>query len=236
MLKDYLISGIIEFFLFIIIFLIRKFINKEGVESFLISFDKKGLTLFGKGAFYGVIFFLFYPIIVITFGLGQIEVSLDKVYVTIQMVFIALFNCFMVALFEESLFRGYILQKLLNKFPIWISVGVSSLIFGLLHYNSYHDARYVIIGLLNANLIGIVLSIVVIKTNSIMMALGYHLTWNLVQESILNKNRLLFNLKIYNGIWCGNYDSSEAGLIVTLIVILMFISIFLYFKNISKKI
>jgi membrane protease YdiL (CAAX protease family) len=190
----------------------------------------------GKGAFYGVIFFLIYPITVIIFGLGQFQLSLDKVYITIQKVFMGFFSCFMVALFEESLFRGYILQKLLNRFPIWTSVGISSLIFGLLHYNSYHDASYVIIGLLNASLIGIVLSIVVIKTHSIMTALGFHLTWNLMQDVILNKNSLLFNFKIHSGIWCGNYGSSETGLIVTLIVILMFISIFLYLKNISKKI
>jgi hypothetical protein len=34
MLKNYLISGIIEFILFVIVFLIRKFINKEGLKSF----------------------------------------------------------------------------------------------------------------------------------------------------------------------------------------------------------
>jgi len=67
-----------------------------------------------------------------------------------------------VSLFEESLFRDYILLKFKKKYAAADAVFISSMIFALIHVFSYSSAgSLIVLGLLNAFIIGFILSLIV---------------------------------------------------------------------------
>lgn len=145
-----------------------------------------------------------------------------------------------VALFEESLFRGYILQKLLKRFSMEKSIIISSAIFGGLHFFDYSPSYYFWIGLINASIIGILLSVIVIKTKSLMMAVGFHLTWNLTQRILFLNNIFKYNVsinfKIREGLLSGTYFVPEAGLAVSAVLLVISIYMFIRFRYEEKNV
>ena len=90
---------------------------------------------------------------------------------------------------------------------------------------------------MNATLIAVILSIVVIKTKSIMFVLGYHFFWNFTQNMLLSKqihNRnTLLNLEMNEGFWTGSIRIPESGMAVMIILVLMTIYIYYRFRQVS---
>ncbi len=71
---------------------------------------------------------------------------------------------------EEVLCRGLMLGALKRAMPAWLAVGISSLIFGILHANP--------IGIIYATLFGVLLGFVAIKFKSITPAILCHIAFN----------------------------------------------------------
>ncbi|MGE5584551.1 MAG: lysostaphin resistance A-like protein [Bacillota bacterium] len=137
---------------------------------------------------------------------------------------VLLFGFSGVALFEEGLFRGYLLQLLARRHPLHVSVAGTSLLFGLLHFASYPWNRVVWLGILNASALGAILSGSVLKSHSLMLALGYHLCWNVVQALLWDSRRLggrpWVRLEVQGGLLAGDPASPETGLATTLALLL----------------
>ncbi|EYE87241.1 hypothetical protein Q428_14385 [Fervidicella metallireducens AeB] len=232
--------GISNFILFLVVLLIRKIVHKEGIKDFLIHVDKRGLKLLLEGIIIGIIGFLIYTLIVYLFGEGTYSYESSTLKKSLLLFLIYGIGFLAVALFEESLFRGYILQKLLKKFSMTKSIIISAAIFGSIHFFEYSSSYYFWIGLINASIIGILLSVITIKTESLMMAVGFHLTWNLTQRILflnsLFKYNVSINFKIREGLLSGTYFVPEAGLAVSSVLLIISLYIFLRFRHKEKKV
>jgi membrane protease YdiL (CAAX protease family) len=80
-----------------------------------------------------------------------------------------------VGLYEEIMFRGYVLQTLNQRAGRLVSILVSSIIFALLHgANPGADA----FGMLNTTAIAVILSVLYFRTQSLWMPIGFHFAWN----------------------------------------------------------
>lgn len=169
------------------------------------------------------------------FGLGRLTFDITKIHSTIILLLVHGLGYLAVAVFEEALFRGYIFIKLVNRFSVPTALGISSIIFGGLHFMTYSDSPYFLIGLINATLIGVLLCIVVIKTKSLMLAIGYHLTWNLGQKLMLARGFSAINLELQRSILVGAGKSPETGLFVSIIIILMAAYVFIRWRNKDKS-
>jgi len=227
---DGIITGISNFILFGLVVGIRRVFNKEGISSFLIHIDKRGWYLFAEGMLVGALLFSLYPITVVLLGIGSIDIVTDNILSSILTILTTIMAALAVSIFEESLFRGYIFLKLLKKFSTSISIIIPSIIFGSLHFFAYSSTSYFWIGLINATIVASLLCIIVGRTNSLMLAVGYHMAWNLIQNIMLSKKNILIRLQIENGILTGNAYTPEAGLITTGILLIMFTYILLRFK------
>ncbi|HKL13527.1 MAG TPA: CPBP family intramembrane glutamic endopeptidase [Halanaerobiales bacterium] len=215
-------TGITNLILFLIVVIARRLISKEGISSFLISRPKKRWKLFFEGGLVGFILILVYVFMTILFGVGELSFNIN---ITTDYIFILLsylFGFAAVAIFEESLFRDYLLLKIKSKYSATEAVFLSSLLFGLVHIISYITIGTIaVLGLFNAFLIGVLLSIIVIATHSILWALGFHLVWNLTQTMFLVPKQGGIELKIEKGILAGTELVPEAGIIVTLVLIIL---------------
>ncbi len=87
----------------------------------------------------------------------------------------------LVGLGEETINRAYCISVLRQTEKRWMMIGVSALIFALLH-GMNPDAGP--LALLNLFLMGVMLAVVFIRSNSIAMPIGFHIAWNFFQTSI----------------------------------------------------
>ncbi len=79
------------------------------------------------------------------------------------------------ALAEEAAFRGYPFQRLCDSIGGWGASAVLSLGFGLVHLANPQASRW---GFINTVLIGILFSLIYLRTHSLWMCWGIHFAWN----------------------------------------------------------
>jgi len=226
MVSDAFNIAITNFILFLIVIVARKIISNDPVNSFLVFKKNKNKRLFLEGSLVGFILIHIYVIIIMLSNVGQLQLNFS---INIKFLYVILsftVSFLAVSLFEETLFRDYILFKLRNRFGTEKAILFSSVLFSLLHIFGYlSTGNLTVIGLLNAFFIGILLSVVVISTHSIMWALGFHLFWNLTQTIFLDIEIGGIILNIDKGIWAGTKSIPEAGLIVTVVLFVLYIYI-----------
>jgi len=79
------------------------------------------------------------------------------------------------ALFEETVFRGYLFKRLGEATSFPIAAIATSLLFGLAHLSNGFDAG---LGLVDAVLVGGILAISIQITGSLWWAIGFHAAWD----------------------------------------------------------
>lgn len=83
---------------------------------------------------------------------------------------------------EEIVFRGVILKSIMNDTKEIYAIIISSILFSIVHgYNPYID----VISLINIFLAGVLLGYIYVRTNSLLPAIAFHITWNFTQGIVL---------------------------------------------------
>ena len=169
-----LLSGVVVALL--AVFLFRKFIDRKSFMSLGLGFSGHA-----NDAISG---FLLAPIIL---GIGTIilHVSghLQWVDVTFDgnQLFISLGMVAIVALYEEIMFRGYILNNLMQSFNKWVALIISALLFAVFHMD---NPSANIIPLLNIFLAGILLGLNYVYTKNLWFAIMLHFSWDFFEGPI----------------------------------------------------
>ena len=140
---------------------------------------------------------------------------------------------------EELLSRGYIIGAMeVSSNNKLFAVMVSAVIFSLMHYG---NNGFSLIPFLNIFLVGILFGFMYVKTKSIWLSTGFHITWNFFQGCIygmpvsgITTPKLYEMTFVGNSILNGGTFGPEGGLIVTMVIILMLVSLIFLIKN--KKI
>lgn len=140
---------------------------------------------------------------------------------------------------EELLSRGYIIGAMeVSSNNKLFAVMVSAVIFSLMHYG---NNGFSLIPFLNIFLVGILFGFMYVKTKSIWLSTGFHITWNFFQGCIygmpvsgITTPKLYEMTFVGNSILNGGTFGPEGGLIVTIVIILMLVSLIFLIKN--KKI
>jgi uncharacterized protein len=159
------------------VFVFRKFVDRRNFFS--MGFGWKG---FERDA--GAGFFLAPAILglgtMILFYSGHLkwtDISFDG-----NNLFVELGIMMMVAMYEEIVFRGYILNNLMDSFNKWLALGISALLFTLFHLN---NPGIGFIPVLNIFIAGILLGLNYVYTKNLWFAILFHLSWNFVQGPLL---------------------------------------------------
>jgi len=204
------------------IWYVKKKIEKSAFSNFY-SLDFKGLFL---GSTLGVILILlcaFFMVFSSIVSFSYLSLSNTPVLV---MIFIT------VAISEEVIYRGYLLNKLIEKLPARSAIVISSLIFSLMHIGNSH---FGLIGFINIFLSGILLAIIALKGHNLWAPIGLHFTWNLTQAvlgfAVSGRNDMgLLTLNRHSSVdfLSGGEFGIEGSILLTIIVT---ISIFLISKS-----
>ena len=219
----------------LIVFLFRKFIDRKSFVS--LGFETDGYI---PDAISG----LFLAPVILGLGSLMLFSSGHLKWVDIDFnatnLFISLGIFIMIAFSEEIVFRGYILNNLLQSFNKWIALGISALLFMLAHI----DANSIgFLPLLNIFLAGILLGLNYVYTKNLWFAIFLHFSWNFLQGPILGFKvsglaiQTLLQTELKGDILLTGGDFGfEGSFIDTLITIAAILILYLVYERKNKEV
>ena len=214
----------------LLIYVFRKKFDKKSIMSLGFSIKNRGAD-FGVGLLIAVLLIGGGSLVLIGFGVVEFSfLKLDFGGLGISfMLFIV------VALNEEIMIRGYILNNLLSSTNKYLALIISSIIFTAMHgFNS--DIS--LIPIINLFLAGILLGAAYIFTMNLWFPISLHLFWNFLQGPVLGYHvsgqeiESMFTIKLSgNEILNGGGFGFEGSLICTIMSVLVIGVIIFYFSR-----
>lgn len=159
------------------VFLFRKLIDKASIKS--LGFDWKGFARERSiGCLTGLFLCLLIALVLWVMQLLQWYVE----DIPVQGLFTSLIIMIAVALAEELVFRGYVLNNLMQSMKPQAALLLSAILFAILHSL---NPNFNLTAFLNILLAGLLLGINYIFTRNLWFSIMLHLSWNFVQGPVL---------------------------------------------------
>lgn len=203
-----------------------RFINKKAFEAIGLALHPNTLREFGIGCLLG--FLMVSGIFILELTSGYITVAWRgySLLECTRVLGVSLILFAVAAFFEEVLFRGYAFQTLIQ----WVTFLPSMLLFSLFFaFSHFFNPNITALSLINIALAGIWLSIAYMKTRSLWLPIGLHLSWNFSQTSLysfptsghsLSDQRLLDLVQAGPEWITGGAFGPEGGILASLALIL----------------
>jgi hypothetical protein len=135
--------------------------------------------------------------------------------------------CVMVGLYEEFVFRGYVLHTLRHGIGFWAAALVSSALFGAIHLGNGSDPWYIA---LSAAAFGMLYCFSVLRTGAIWFAIGVHTAFDFAETFLfspsggLGVSGHLLDSSLHGPEWLtGGVAGPEASVNGVLVFILLFL-------------
>ena len=217
----------------LLLWLFMKFIDKQDFVD--LGFQiKKRLNDFTLGILIG--FSIMFSAFLILLLLDEITYEGYNINFNNIVISILLFTG--VSIFEEVIFRGYMLKNLLESFNPYFALFISSIFFSLIHGS---NPNVTILGLSNIFLAGIFLGASYVFTKNLWFPIALHFSWNFFQSmfgfrvsgmdfySIID-----FNILENNSLNGGEFGF-ESSILSLFIITVSTIFIWKYFKSSELK-
>lgn len=228
------------------LYLNSKYLDKRNFLMYGLVFKKEIFAQLVIGIVIGIFSVILMLLIGKTTGIILVSefLSIPECILLISFVF----KMFLVAILEETFFRGYLFtnlyegfksKKISRKQALLISLAVSSLLFGLAHFNN-NNASILSILLLTIN--GMVWCIPFIVTKNLGLSIGMHMAWNTTQTQLgftMSGNKALSSFyRIENvaaDLFTGGEYGPEAGILGLIGFVTMFLMSMAYLKFIQRN-
>ena len=168
---------------------------------------------------------------------GNIELSVCEISSGNLLVYFVTF--IFVAISEELMVRGYVLNNLLAVANKYVSLFISAVIFALLHSL---NTGLTWLAMLNLFLAGMLLGSAYIFTKNLWFAISLHLFWNFIQGPLMGYN---VSGNITESYFCaipagkqylsGGDFGFEGSVVCSVLSLLLTLAIVLYYEQIAKK-
>jgi hypothetical protein len=203
------------------IFLARRFLDRRSFASLGFKLDKRVLPDLLAGIV--ITFVMMGSIYIVMWSLGWLQFEgfawqFDPLPVVFGQLLVYFLIFVVVGFLEELLSRGYHLQTIASGTNLAWGVGLSSVIFGLLHVVNPNATWVSVIGILFA---GLFLAFGYLRTGQLWLSIGLHIGWNFFEGVVFGFP--VSGIDIYPflrihvtgpGMWTGGAFGPEAGLIV----------------------
>jgi membrane protease YdiL (CAAX protease family) len=166
-----------SFLSWLFVFLFRKLVDKQSLRSLGLSFNGYSAHAFSGLLLAPVLLGTGTLLLILNNNLQWLDIRFDAARFFIFPVLIA-----MVAFAEELVFRGYILNNLLQSMNKWLALAFSAIVFAVFH-SSNPSANPV--ALLNIFAGGLLLGVNYIYTRNLWFGILFHFAWNFYQGPVL---------------------------------------------------
>lgn len=110
---------------------------------------------------------------------GDIKLYFDFSAAQIPLMVFALISVCIQSSSEELWCRGFLYERLHERFPLWVSIAVNGILFGLLHM---FNPGVTVLSIVSIVVCGLSYSILRWYTGNIWIAMGIHTGWNFTQN------------------------------------------------------
>ncbi len=133
----------------------------------------------GIGLSVGALLYTLCVLILILPGIYRID-GLNPWYFVLPALAMALNS----GIFEELVFRGVLFRSMEDLFGSWISLAISSVVFGLVHL--LNPAATLIAAISISIEAGLLLAAAYMLTRRLWVSIGFHMSWNYTQSAIFS--------------------------------------------------
>ena len=240
-----IVISILAFGATVSVLISRKYLDKKSFVSLGLMINKRTIKdiLFGfflSGLMAGLFFVLLYAFNLIEYNglnIGDVQnVSNDTFdfvnfmsVISIGSLFLLLLEHVLVGYWEELVFRGYILQNMIEGMGLKLAILISCLLYGLIHSTNPNAG---ILSSLIIVLFGYLRIYGYLSTKMLWLSMGMHIGWNFFQGPIFgfaasgHKKTTLIDLTITsNKDWLtgGEFGPEGSVIIIPIILIALFI-------------
>ncbi len=146
--------------------------------------------------------------------------------------FLAFGSTVLVAFYEELIFRGYILNNLMDSFPKWLSLLISAILFMIFHWSSQG-----FFPLVNMLIMGLILGLNYVYTRNLWFSICFHIGWKFMVGPVLGfsgnesfQTLLQTDLKGDESI-SGGTSGLEGSVLLTAVSLLSLIALYLFLQK-----
>lgn len=135
-------------------------------------------------------------VLIANYLLGNFSTKFDSFQVNFTLI-VNILVIFIIALQEELIFRGFLINSLELRFSTATSVLLSSVIFASLHI---FNTNFTYISAINTFLAGLLLGLLYVKSSTLWLPVFFHFFWNFLQPVMLNSpiSGINFDIKIFD--------------------------------------
>lgn len=158
-------------------------LRKEPLSSIGFVLDGRWAREIGIGSFLGIASALL--AVTMIWAVGGVRLELDPAR-SLAMLAYGVYVFLFVALFEETLFRGFVFQRLVAGAGVWIAQITLGLVFATSHWGN-PDMHGATLALATVELFlgAVLLGLAYLRTRSLALPIGIHLGWNWAQGYLL---------------------------------------------------
>ena len=218
----------------IIIYTFRRFLDRKSISTIGFSI-KNRISDLGAGFIIALIFMVGGSLILYATN----EIGLSSIPFKVSGIIFSFILFVFVALNEEILFRGYILNNLLDSTNKYVALLISALIFSMLHSL---NPNFSFIAFINILLAGIILGSTYIFTRNLWFPISLHLFWNFFQGPVMGysvsgmKIESIFKVNLTGSeLINGGQFGFEGSLVCTLLLIPAIALILIYYIKFHNK-
>jgi len=165
------------------------------------------------------------------------EIRIVSSSLELKKIFLLVILYVAVAVNEELLFRGYILNNLMKSFSRGLALFITSISFSLIHLGNSH---YSLISFLNILLVGVLLGLPYIYTKSLWIPVALHFSWNFFQGGVwgfhVSGNTIYYSINVQTKTSDNYLNGGDFGFEGSLLcAIIQLIAIFLLWRYYERK-
>ncbi|MDN5216459.1 CPBP family intramembrane metalloprotease [Fulvivirgaceae bacterium BMA12] len=218
----------------LVIWAFRKVIDRRSLHSLGFSLRKKGKDIF-LGILIGAVTMMAGSLILWAMGLLEITDAgfIASTFLT------SLILCIAIALNEEILVRGYVLNNFMMSFNKYVALILSALLFAILHIFNPNTS---VLGMFNLFLAGILLGASYIYTKNLWFPVALHFSWNFFQGPVfgfhvsgLDMNAVIIQKPQEEQLFSGGTFGFEGSILATILSLVMIAWVVYNFRGQEAK-
>jgi len=97
----------------------------------------------------------------------------------LRALFLAFGSVLIISFYEELIFRGYILNNLIDSFPGWLALTISALLFMIFHWTGQSSIGF--FPMTNSLIMGLILGLNYIYTRNLWFSFSFHAAWKFME-------------------------------------------------------
>ena len=219
--------------LFLVTWLFRKFFDRRTFLSLGLSPKHRGPD-FIFGLVVAAALYIIGSLVLALTG----NISFSRLGISIQTLILNFVMFITVAIMEELMVRGYILNNLLSVMDKYLALFISAIIFAAMHSL---NSGLTWLAMVNLFLAGVLLGSTYIFTKNLTFAFSLHLFWNFIQGPVLGYHvsgnvteSYLSATPVGSTLMSGGGFGFEGSLVCTVLSLALSLILILYYEKKSK--